>query len=254
AAQRYDSSSYAYDDPPPPPPPVGGYGEVHARPDPAYGPGDGQVSDWEGAEHAPPGRDPRIGRPNRSPEIGGIGALLTACAAVAPLVGFGLLVLLGAVARTADRSVTSLLLRRTERGVRRSDVPMAVAASPLHFIIGLLASAIFALVPLIVAGGVMFAVAFGISLYGDGVIEPIRPLPLAVGALAGVVAAWWGPGGASLRRGTRSLVRGLTPSVTGRQIFGVVVSVLIVAVVAWLVTTGALQPTWWPLSGPPQLP
>ena len=32
--------------------------------------------------------------------------------------------------------------------------------------------------------------------------------PLAAGALLGVLIAWWGPGGASLRRGARSLVRG----------------------------------------------
>ena len=45
--------------------------------------------------------------------------------------------------------MTSLILRRPERGVRRSDVPFAVAASPLHFVTGLLSAALFALVPLV---------------------------------------------------------------------------------------------------------
>ena len=204
---------------------------------------------------APLGTDPRIGRAARSGEIAAVGGLLTVISAVAPLLGFGLFVTLGAIARTADRSVTSLILRRTEHGVRRSDVPLAVAASPWHFVIGLLAAVIFALVPLIVAGGVMMAVAFGISMAGgSGAIEPITPLPLAAGALAGIVAAWWGPGGASLRRGTRSLVRGVTPSTTGRQVFVLVLAAMAVAAVVWLLTAGDLQPTWWPASGPPSLP
>jgi hypothetical protein len=203
---------------------------------------------------APAGVDPRIGRPARSAEIAAVGGTLTALAAAAPLFAFGLLIALGAVARTADRSVTSLILRRTERGTRRSDVPLAVAASPLHFILGALASIVFSVVPLIVAVGVMFTVAFILSSGVGGVIEPIRPLPLAAGAVSGVLAAWWGPGGASLRRGTRSLIRGMTPNRTARQVFLIVLGVIALGSVLWLTTSADLQPTWWPASGPPQLP
>lgn len=235
--------------PPPPPPVVRAPGEGAD----AYGSVAPPRNDWGAAVDAPAGVDPRIGRATRTAEIGGVGVMLTAVAAAAPLLAAGLLVLLGAVARTADRSVTSLLLRRTERGVRRSDVPMAVAASPLHLVLGALSSVFFSIIPLVVAAGVMFAVAFGLSLPG-GAIEPIRPLPLAAGALAGVIAAWWGPGGASLRRGTRSIVRGLTPTMPARQVFLIIIGVIALGSIIWLFGYGPGQPTWWPASGPPQLP
>ena len=40
------------------------------------------------------------------------------------------------LARTADRSVTSLVMRRHERGARGSDVAVAVATSPWHLVLG----------------------------------------------------------------------------------------------------------------------
>lgn len=236
--------------PPPPPPQVAQHEEVSD----AYRFDAQPRNDWDAALDAPAGIDPRIGRPTRTTEIAALGAMLTAIAAAAPLLAAGLLVLWGAIARTADRSVTSLLLRRTERGTRRSDVPMVVAASPVHFALGVLASVFFSIIPLVVAGGVMFAVAFGISAYSGGAIEPIQPIPLAIGALSGVVAAWWGPGGASLRRGTRSIVRGLTPGTPGRQVFLIVVAVIALGSLLWVFGYGPGQPTWWPASGPPPLP
>lgn len=251
---EHSRTSASVGDPPPPPPPPPPPVEQDDRWRAAYPPVASGVSDWEAATHSPAGIDPRIGRPNRSAEIAATGGMLAALGMAAPVFAFGLFVVLGAVARTADRSVTSLILRRTERGVRKSDVPLAVAASPLHFVIGLLGSAVFAVIPLIVAVGVMFAVAFGFSVPAGGVIEPIRPLPLAAGALSGVLAAWWGPGGASLRRGTRSIIRGVTPRTGGRQAYLVVLAVIAVGAVMWLLVYGPGQPTWWPASGPPQLP
>jgi serine/threonine protein kinase len=246
--------SVRHDDPPPPPPPspplAAGFDPVRA---PAYQPTSHEVSDWEAAMDAPAGVDPRIGRPGRTGEVAAVGGMVVALAAAAPLFAFGLFVVLGAVARTADRSVTSLILRRTERGMRRSDVPLAVAASPLHFVIGLFAAVLFAIVPLVVAVGVMFTVAFALSSTSGGLIEPIQPLPLAAGALAGVMAAWWGPGGASMRRGARSLVRGITPTQTARQIYLIVIAVVALGALLWLRTSAGMQPTWWPSSGPPQL-
>ena len=242
--------------PPPPPPPLteddreGDEREGEGRD--AYPLVARRQNDWGAAMDAPAGVDPRIGRANRSAEIATLGGMLTAIAAAAPLFSFSLLVLLGAIARTADRSVTSLLLRRTERGMRRSDVPMAVAAAPVHFVVGLLASVLFSLIPLIVSAGVMFAVAFGIATAGQGLIEPFRPLPLAAGAVCGIIAAWWGPGGASLRRGTRSTVRGLTPSTTARQVLGIILAVIGIGALIWLFAYGPGQPTWWPASGPPE--
>ena len=240
------------DPPPPPPPPPSREDDDRWRG--AYPPVANEVSDWEAASSAPLGVDPRIGRPNRSGEIAAAAGMLTALGMAAPLFAVGLFVTLGAVARTADRSVTSLILRRAERGVRKSDVPLAVAASPLHFVLGLLGSAVFSVIPLIVAVGVMFTVAFALSTSAGGVIEPIQPLPLAAGALSGVLAAWWGPGGASLRRGTRSIIRGVTPTQVARQVYLAVLAVIVIGTLVWLFGTGPGQPTWWPAAGPPQLP
>ena len=237
---------------PPPPVPHGGAPD-RGRPA-AYPPQPQEVSDWEAAMDAPAGVDPRIGRPRRTGEVAAVGGMVVVLAAAAPAFALALLVALSAVSRTADRSVTSLILRRIERGARRSDVPLAVAASPLHFVVGLLSAVLFALVPLVVAVGVTFAVAFALSSGSGGLIEPIQPVPLAVGALSGVMTAWWGPGGASMRRGARSLVRGMTPTTTARQVFLIVVGVVGLGAVLWLTTSAALQPTWWPASGPPQLP
>ncbi|MCA1783248.1 MAG: serine/threonine-protein kinase [Dermatophilaceae bacterium] len=249
--QVIEAGGVHHDDPPPPPPLAGHPEPARAR---AYPPAPQDLSDWEAVMDSPAGVDPRIGRPGRTGEVATIGGMLVALGAAAPLFAFGLAVVLSAIARTADRSVTSLILRRTERGIRRSDVPLAVAASPLHFVIGLLSALLFSLVPLVVAVGVMFAVAFAVSSSAGGVIEPIQPLPLAAGALSGVLVAWWGPGGASMRRGTRSLVRGMTPTTTARQVFLTVIGVIALGSLLWLTTSADLQPTWWPSPAPPQLP
>lgn len=251
--QVIDSAEYAEgeSEPPPPPRPPAPFVDDRST---AYPQGGGETSDWQAAMGTPYGVDPRIGRPQRTVEIAAVGGVLVVLAAAAPLFAFGLLVVLGAVARTADRSVTSLVLRRSERGVRRSDVPLAVAASPVHFAIGLIGSVLFSFVPLVVAVGVAFAVAFGLSGATGGLLDPVQPIPLAAGTLGGVLTAWWGPGSASLRRGTRSLVRGATPSATGRQIWLIVLGVVALGAVVWLVSLSGGVPTWWPLTGPPDLP
>ena len=84
------------------------------------------------APTATPGSD----EPPASGTLLALLALLAALTASAPLVAA--LPLLGwiTLARTADRSVTSLVMRRHERGVRGSDVAVAVASSPWHLVVG----------------------------------------------------------------------------------------------------------------------
>jgi hypothetical protein len=58
---------------------------------------------------------------------------------------------------------------------------------------------------------------------------------------------WWGPGGASLQRGSRSLVRAVAPG-KGATEFVVGVFVLIgVGLGAWAWVRNG-QPEWWPWS------
>ena len=150
-------------------------------------------------------------------------------------------------ARTADRSVTSLLLRRHERGRRGSDVPVAIVSGPWHVLLALLGAVFTLLLPLLVAASAALCAAVIIVGVRGGPTQLNAFLPLAVGTLFGVVLLWWGPGGASTRRGTRSLVRGLHP----HPATGAVVILLLVAaagIAGWGLLRGG--PMWWPATDP----
>ena len=156
------------------------------------------------------------------------------------------------MARTAERSVTSLVMRRHHRGRRRSDVPFAVAASPWHLVVGALGTLMGLLLPALVGISAVFSTALATVAVTGGSPEPNSAVPLAVGGLLAALMAWWGPGGAALRRGTRSVVRGLTPGPVGSQ----------VAVVAGLAAAAGLAlwsyqhhgaPMWWPWQAPSEI-
>ena len=64
-------------------------------------------------------------------------------------------------------------------------------------------------------------------------LGPGSPATLAVGGAIGLLMLWWGPGGASLRRGSRSMARRLVPAGLAAQIvsgmlavFGVVAALV----------------------------
>ena len=208
---------------------------------PAYPPQDGGPQRWAGDQRL----DPRIGRASRSGTVGALLAVLVATAATVPVVAaFSLLVWL-VLARTADRSVTSLIMRRHDRGARRSDVPVAVLVSPWHLVLGLLASLFGAIMPALIAvSGVFCAALAVVAVQGSGSPEPNALVPMAVGGLLAGLMAWWGPGGASLRRGTRSIVRGVSPGPSASRVLVLVLLVAAVAVAAAGVVEG--QPSWWP--------
>ncbi|MGL5862040.1 MAG: serine/threonine-protein kinase, partial [Phycicoccus sp.] len=197
----------------------------------------------------PPG-DPRIGRPTRSGSLLALLAALAGLTAAAPLVAVAALFGWMTAARTADRSVTSLVLRRHARGQRGSDLAVAVASSPWHLVVGLVGSVLTVVLPLVVGVCAMFSTALVLSGVAGG--TPVRPdgaVPLVAAGVFTVLTAWWGPGGASLRRGSRSLVRGVTVQERVRQVVVGVAVVVAVALVAGAVTGG--DPSWWPRPGAP---
>jgi serine/threonine protein kinase len=207
-----------------------------------------QDSDWWAGWQTEPGQpDPRIGRPAR---IGTLLALMVAAlgtAAVWPVVAAGLIILWFWCARFADRSVTSLVVRRHKSGRRRRDVPLAVVASPWHVISSAVATVIALLLPATVAIASTFSAALAVAAISGGNPQPARSLPLVAGGFLGLMMGWWGPGGASLRRGSRSLVRGAAPGKTTTE---VVVTILILlgaglGVLAW---QRLGQPDVWPLA------
>ena len=152
-------------------------------------------------------------------------------------------------ARTADRSVTSLVLRRHTKGPRRSDVPLAVAASPWHLVVGALATVVSAILPLVVGVCAVFSAALGLVAVYGGQPHPNSAGPLAVGAVVAALMAWWGPGGSGLRRGTRSIVRGVSPGPRATQVLVVLALLVAAGIVVVLVQNGG-APTWWPNDPP----
>jgi serine/threonine protein kinase len=207
---------------------------------------DGEAPDRDGARDDGPGQpDPRIGRSARSGTLLAITTALVGLAAVWPVVAAAVFVLLCWVARFTDRSVTSLVVRRYANGHRRSDVPVAVAASPWHLLSSAIATVVALLLPAAVTIATTFSVALAVVSVTGGSPHPGTSAPLAAGALLGCLTAWWGPGGASLRRGARSLVRG---ALRGGPTSEIVVTALVLlaaglAVWAWL--RGGM-PDWWP--------
>ncbi len=220
-----------------PPVPAPG-GASDAEPPPS---GEAPTTWHRGVEHP----DPRIGRPNRSGVLVALGVLLVAGFAVLPVVAAVLTAAWMLLARTADRSMTSLVLRRHASGVRRSDVPMAVVSGPWHAVVAVVATALALVVPLLVGVSTAFCTALAVSAATGGAAEPAASLPLAVGSLLGLWVAWWGPGGASLRRGTRSMVRGVTVNAAVRQALVAITLVAAVALGIWCYAGGG-EPSWWP--------
>ncbi len=227
-------------DPPPPvgagrpgPPPVGAPPGVRPEPDDVV-----HVS-----------ADPRIGRPPRAGTLLALMGLLVGVAVAAPLVAVVVLAAWMVLARTADRSVTSLVMRRHERGARGSDVPLAVATGPWHLVVGAVGALVTLALPLLVGVCAMFAAALVVQGLTGASTRADEVLPLLAAGGFTALTAWWGPGGASLRRGSRSLVRGVSGHPTVRQVLVVALLLGGALLVALTVSRGA--PSWWPLSTPP---
>ena len=254
-----------------PPPPVG-YGPAPSPAPPAWpsepqwrapaelavvttgaGAALGEVGGESAAEDEPMGpgaADPRIGRPDRTGTLL-VGALfLVALAAAAPVVAVLVVLAWSVLARTTDRSMTSIVLRRFERGWRRSDIPLTVARGPWDAVMGALATILGLALPFLVGIAGVFCVALALSTATAGVPTPTHPVALAGGMSLGLLVAWWGPGGASLRRGSRSLVRGIVrPGLVTSLVSGLLVAGGLAALVWCVLHSG--QPAWVPMSGPP---
>ena len=209
--------------------------------------GDDDQSDWQAAWEADPDEpDPRINRANRTGTLLALAAAFCATAATWPGIALLLAVLWCWLARFSDRSVTALVLRRYRYGLRRADLPMAVALSPWHLVVagGLTVAGL--LVPVVVAVSAAFCTALGLSALTSTTLGPALAPASAVGFASGTLVAWWGPGGTSLRRGSRSLVRGVARGeVVTKVLVGGLLIVATVLVVVALVRHGQL--TWWPV-------
>ena len=216
------------------------------------GPGEawpGEESDWEAAREMGPGQpDPRIGRPTRAGTLFAMLAAVVGVTAIWPVAGLGLLVLWSVLARFADRSVTSLVMRRHSAGRRRSDVPVAVMASPWHVLTAAVATVVSLLLPLVVAVATTFSAALALTSLTNGAPQPDTSPAVAAGAVVGVLVAWWGPSSTALRRGSRSLVRGVSRTAPATQALVVVLLLGAVGLGAWAWARHGVV-DWWPWTG-----
>jgi hypothetical protein len=72
------------------------------------------------------------------------------------------------------------------------------------------ASLLAAMLPALVAVAAAFITASSVA--GGRAVLPSSGPALAAGAVAGVLMGWWGPGGGSLRRGSRRALRAVVPT------------------------------------------
>jgi hypothetical protein len=170
-----------------------------------------------------------------------LGALAVAgLASVAPggvvVVSFIIMV----VARTIDRSATLLWRRRSTSGPRAGDIPVAVVSLPWQVTLSAASSLLSLILPVLIAISVAFIV--GTSVSSDLASGPSSPITLAAAALAGMLTGWWGPGGGSFRRGTRTAARWAIKGTAGRIITW---SLLVLMVVSAVLVSAQGEPVDW---------
>ncbi|WP_192796662.1 serine/threonine-protein kinase [Serinicoccus kebangsaanensis] len=193
--------------------------------------------------------DPRIGRSARSGTLAAMLLGFSAVAAAAPLLAWGLYAAWGLTTRTVDRTLTGLVVRRHEAGRRRSDVPLTVLASPWHLVAAALSTLLSLLLPLAVAAVVAMVVSGLLTTTelapGVGIAHPVS---MGLGSLVGGWLGWWGPASTSLRRGSRTLVRGTVPRGVPTLILITLCLVGGAALAYWSLLDGDVV-SWWPLPG-----
>ena len=171
---------------------------------------------WRPAAAGPSPSDQTPARPRRTGTV--LAALVALVAAVVawPVLTAAVTVVLMVLARTVDRGTSALARRRYDHGARRSDGLVAVVTSPWHLLAGALATVVTAIMP--AALGIATVFFTGLLLSPNGRPAPGSLLAVGTGALVALLAAWWGVGGLSLRRGSRTLVRALAPGRSARVV------------------------------------
>ncbi|MFB9375992.1 serine/threonine-protein kinase [Kineococcus gynurae] len=195
----------------------------------------------------PLGTNGQPARPQRTWTIAAGLLALVGVFAVAPTAGLVIAVLGATLFRTVDRTAAGLFRRRWEAGPRASDAWVAGFSAPWNVLRSLLSTLLASILPVLV--GISGAFLAGL-IAGQGVVDrPDRPVLLALGGLLGLLTGWFGPGGASLQRGTRVSVRRV---LAGERATGIVVGILLLVAVAAVITAaGGSTPDWYPLPGSP---
>ncbi len=234
-----------YSPPAVPPPPV-------VAPVPPSTPGPDQARAGDPLEvFRPPaeGFEPPPARPRRTGTLLAVLAVLVGVGSCWPVVTAIVLAGLVVLARTADLALATATRRRDERGRRGSDPFLAAVSAPVHLFLGAVVSAPGLVLPAVLGLSAAFcagAASGSVSISASGASQvAASQVAAAVGVLVAVLVAWWGPGGAAVRRGSRGLVRGV---VRGEALTAVVILVCLAggAAAAYLAYTRG-HPMFWPL-------
>jgi hypothetical protein len=176
-----------------------------------------------------------------------LGAVVAAAGVLAPTITLVAVVVLVIVVRTIGTAVESMYGRRERRGVSRSDLLLAVAASPWYLVralIGLIPSLVVAACSVVVAGGVMaWFLDNGTWVIGDlapgDEVDGSPASWVAAGlVLLGALVLWCGPLSRMTRVGTRRVLAVVAPGRLGAFVL-VCVCVAAAAVLVALVANGA---------------
>lgn len=169
--------------------------------------------------------------------------LVAALGAVAPYLASVVVVLLMLVTHTVERASQRLAWRRERKGVRRSDAAMVLAGLPWHAVSAVVMTVLS--LPVVAVMGAVCAAPLLLLLALVGV-DSSALLALSAAALA--LAVWWGPGGGTVRRGSRRMVNGLAP---GTGAAGVLSVSLLVAALALGVAAASGYLSWAPMQEAP---
>ncbi len=105
------------------------------------------------------------------------------------------------------------------------------------------------MLPLFVGLCALFATALVLGIASGADVSTGQTIPLVAAGIFAGLTSWWGPGGASLRRGSRSIVRGISPGETMRQVVAALLLVAAAGILAVTVTGDGA--TWWPRTTAP---
>ncbi|WP_083915590.1 protein kinase domain-containing protein [Demetria terragena] len=191
--------------------------------------------------------DPRIGRPARTWSLAMLLVALLGLTALAPAVALMVLMVWSLTARWVDRAMTAMVFRRYNQGVRRSDGVVAVLSSPWHGIRALVAAVFTALLPAFLGAITAVTVALlGSLVNGSSPQLDVAP-PWMAGTVVAALVMWWGPGGTSMRRGSRSMVRGAlrTQPVT---VIGLAVCAMVGLGGLLISLQNGFTVDWWPMN------
>lgn len=182
--------------------------------------------------------------------------MVSAAAAVAPVLAFLTLVLGALTGRATFRRHEAILAARMRHGERRRDVVLHTMGLPWHMTRALVELLPSVLAAAVIGSGVAAFLWWGVNngLLSNQTTHGLvwgHAVALAVGGLCAAASLWWGLWSGGTREGAHRFADAITPN------SGVAVTWVLVAILAsaGIITAVALlvQPWWWPLPPMPKV-